>query len=253
MNNVISLAPTIIPSHNNSLRDRVDIELNILKAMERQLPCILETNRAYFEENEDCALPLLAKMSHQILVENQSQFATHYQEILNKVKLKDNPEEDVVRELFYVIKKEMISAIYTNLLGVKILKWDFSFSAEDLNRAGLGSLHFFSDDTIDCTCFALYHQNDVVAIQSIFKDQQHIDLEYLRSNYICVQEPLPGDIVIYSNGIHYGIWKGDGKVLSKWGQGPIIEHRLEEVPLSYGETVLFFRKKRIGFPSQERY
>ena len=108
-------------------------------------------------------------------------------------------------------------------------------------------LHFFSDITPDCVCFAFYHQNDVLAIRNIFRDQS-IDLEYVRSNYICVQEPLPGDIVVYANGVHYGIWKGDGIVLSKWGQGFLVEHRLEEVPLSYGETVLFYRKKENRLP-----
>ena len=111
--------------------------------MESRLPSIMEKNNAFFEADEDCVLPLLAKASHQILVENQSQFATHYLEILNNLKLKDNPDEESLRELIYVIKKEMVSAIYTNLLGVKILKDDFSFSAEDLNRAVCGSFAFF--------------------------------------------------------------------------------------------------------------
>ena len=229
-------------------RERVDIELGILKTIESHLPLVLKMNKAYLEAHEDKTLPLLATISHRILVENKSQFASRFQEIVKAMpSLGDNPSEESIGKLIRGIKKKMIKAIYTDLIGAKILKTGFSFSTTDLNRAKVNLLSFFSNSTIDCSCFAFYHQHDFVALRNIFKDGA-IDSEYLKSHYINVQEPKPGDLVVYAGGVHYGVWKGDGKVISKGGEGPIMEHTLEGLPLSYGETVLFFRKDESRLP-----
>jgi hypothetical protein len=56
-----------------------------------------------------------------------------------------------------------------------------------------------------------------------------------------VPELTPGAVVIYHHGraaTHYGLMKGD-HVLSKWGHGPVFLHRVEDVPLDYGNRVTF--------------
>jgi len=40
---------------------------------------------------------------------------------------------------------------------------------------------------------------------------------------------------------HAGLSLGSGRVISKWGIGQLYEHRLFEVPASYGSKVRFFR------------
>jgi hypothetical protein len=46
--------------------------------------------------------------------------------------------------------------------------------------------------------------------------------------------PLPGVIVLYFN-------NDRGEVLSKWGEFPVYQHGLWEVPASYGQDVKYFR------------
>jgi hypothetical protein len=50
-------------------------------------------------------------------------------------------------------------------------------------------------------------------------------------------------LVVYylAGGIEHSGRQWDGRVRSKWGNGHIWEHALHEVPLSYGDTVRFFR------------
>lgn len=55
-----------------------------------------------------------------------------------------------------------------------------------------------------------------------------------------------GDIVVYADHfgdvLHVGRYLGNGKVISKWGRGPVIRHPLAFVPSCYGELVSFLRK-----------
>jgi len=64
--------------------------------------------------------------------------------------------------------------------------------------------------------------------------------------YSVVEEPQPGDLVIYHDGskdVHYGIWNQNGKVVSKWGMGgEVYEHPLNLVLKDYGTHVSFHRK-----------
>lgn len=40
---------------------------------------------------------------------------------------------------------------------------------------------------------------------------------------------------------HFGVWK-NGKVESKFGLGHVYIHKIDEIPLSYGDEAFFFRK-----------
>jgi hypothetical protein len=59
-------------------------------------------------------------------------------------------------------------------------------------------------------------------------------------------EQKEGDIVIYADHFgdvqHVGKYIGEGRVISKWGIGPVLEHPIEYVPSSYGEIITFLRK-----------
>lgn len=53
-----------------------------------------------------------------------------------------------------------------------------------------------------------------------------------------------GDLVLYFDGqmpTHAGLIKGS-EVISKWGKGHIYQHGRLEVPISYGDTMRFYRK-----------
>jgi len=56
------------------------------------------------------------------------------------------------------------------------------------------------------------------------------------------ETPYPGsNIISYDNGsknVHYGFYD-DEKVTSKWGEGPVFTHAIEDIPLKYGNFVKF--------------
>jgi hypothetical protein len=50
----------------------------------------------------------------------------------------------------------------------------------------------------------------------------------------------PGDLVVYINHglpIHIGVTVAEGRVISKWGTGLLLEHDILEVPASYGKEI----------------
>ena len=58
-------------------------------------------------------------------------------------------------------------------------------------------------------------------------------------------EVRDGDLVVYfSEGSfkHVGLWRPNGRVLSKWGVGHLCDHELFEVPTSYGTDVRFYKR-----------
>ncbi len=56
--------------------------------------------------------------------------------------------------------------------------------------------------------------------------------------------PVSGALVIYrtDSGVisHVGRITDNGKIISKWSWGPLIEHALYDVPASYGDTVEYY-------------
>ncbi|HVA96781.1 MAG TPA: hypothetical protein VND99_03945 [Candidatus Acidoferrales bacterium] len=66
--------------------------------------------------------------------------------------------------------------------------------------------------------------------------------------------PVVGDVVAYhmrdedwnTSFEHFGILGPNGKVISKFGLGPIVRHPLKLVPSSYGDSVYFFHKSEEG-------
>lgn len=61
---------------------------------------------------------------------------------------------------------------------------------------------------------------------------------------LCFNQLQVDDLVIYfcvDRFKHIGLWKENNRVLSKWGTGNLYDHKLMEVPSSYGETVCFYR------------
>lgn len=76
-------------------------------------------------------------------------------------------------------------------------------------------------------------------------------LAYLEMRgYLPVEgEPLPGDVVVYfagsqDNAQHFGIFEGNGIVVSKFAMGPLVRHPLELVPITFGDRYIYLRKTR---------
>ena len=62
-----------------------------------------------------------------------------------------------------------------------------------------------------------------------------------------VDDPVSGDIVVYAedlviNGTHFGIYEGDGVVVSKFEHGPVLRHPLDRIPSDFGNLYYFVRK-----------
>lgn len=61
------------------------------------------------------------------------------------------------------------------------------------------------------------------------------------------EEGSPGDVVMYGSkggqyAEHFGIYRGDGIVDSKFAMGPLLRHPIDMIPVNYGSTYVFLRK-----------
>lgn len=116
----------------------------------------------------------------------------------------------------------------------------------------------------DCGVYANYHMHNKKRIPALFPSQpqpqqaptfdkyESFIEELLSMGYEPVKEPKPGDLVVYYQQphpeaplrpVHYGIFVGQGNVRSKWGVESVFTHKLCDVPLEFGDTFEFFRKK----------
>jgi hypothetical protein len=80
-------------------------------------------------------------------------------------------------------------------------------------------------------------------------------IPFLRERgYQIVDKPTAGDIAAYTHAppdfikedrgkfYHFGVVEPDGRILSKFTQGPVVKHPVDTVPVSYGRAVYFMRK-----------
>ncbi len=65
------------------------------------------------------------------------------------------------------------------------------------------------------------------------------------------ENPRPGDYIFYQNVTEYpdeithsGIIQSNGKIVSKWAWGPLIEHAILDVSASYGNIFYYVTKTR---------
>ncbi len=63
--------------------------------------------------------------------------------------------------------------------------------------------------------------------------------------YSPIDSPKKGDYVTYwlsrrRDFSHIGVLQEDGRVISKWAEGSVFNHPIEEVPLGYGNRAYFF-------------
>jgi MYND finger/NlpC/P60 family len=99
-----------------------------------------------------------------------------------------------------------------------------------------------------CNKFALLKLKAVRYKEYIFTTSGVIDFNHLIEslNYKPVREPKKGDLVVYfldGKPTHFGIYLGEGRVLSKWGDKClyIFNHEIFDVCKSYGYEAVFFR------------
>ena len=109
---------------------------------------------------------------------------------------------------------------------------------------------------LSCFSYALLKSGEDHANKYVYNDQFDMENRFLdilqENNYQSVDEPGEGDLAAYfqhpnTSPTHVGICAGPGRVLSKWGNNNpyICEHPLLEVPIDYGNKVIFFRKTQI--------
>jgi hypothetical protein len=100
--------------------------------------------------------------------------------------------------------------------------------------------------------------NCFIHVLGLSKDQQYLgegnfafqNLEKLFQDFITrgelkrLEESEVGALVVYRTGdghiSHVGLIQENGKVISKWSWGPLLEHGVFDVPDHYGDTVEFY-------------
>lgn len=152
-----------------------------------------------------------------------------------------------------------------NASGLRSLPTNFALSPKDFETVNLAGLVYLKNSRfMDCVDFVFYHLHEEQAFPNIFNPNEpawppELTLDPVnfmsKWGYKLVAAPQPGDVVIYSSTLegitetkHLGIWNDKKCVTSKWGRLQVYEHDLEDVLISYGSYVQFFRKRyKLGF------
>lgn len=74
-----------------------------------------------------------------------------------------------------------------------------------------------------------------------------LDLNWLEE--VVPVDAHEGDLIVYFNDCkpaHAGVVADQGRVISKWGRGLLVEHELLEAPAIYGNEVRYYRALEIG-------
>ncbi len=76
-----------------------------------------------------------------------------------------------------------------------------------------------------------------------------------RRGYVPVEKPESGDLVVYGRGEetqplvvakHFGVFRSDEWITSKFGAGPVFRHRVQAIPKVFGNMAVFFHKTKQG-------
>ena len=171
--------------------------------------------------------------------------------------------------LYQKIECIAMESVYSLHASVKVNKLSyFSFSRFDFDKAKTNMMLYYQNQRVMfCYDFAFYHLNEPRAFSDIFNPkivsdrwpEQFFDkpIEFLAKwGYHPVEKPKSGDLVVYCSTLgeqeakHWGIYKGEGSVISKWGQLVAFEHQVSDVSISYGNFVYYLRKSPDAvFPS----
>lgn len=136
---------------------------------------------------------------------------------------------------------------------------NFNFDSIEANRGR----KLRSDFELACHDFAFYSVYEEGMFPYIFSSDINVWarlVEYRENHekfltnlgYIEVKSIRPGDLVIYSltdeagkkTRKHIGIYVGNNKFLSKFGQNSVYKHEVNQVPSEYGNCAQFYRKIR---------
>lgn len=78
--------------------------------------------------------------------------------------------------------------------------------------------------------------NKSIKSQSMQAKDNFIEKIQNKFHYTLTESPQKGDLVVYPNLLHFGIYIGEGMVESKWGaQGRVFQHPYDATP--YGKCV----------------
>lgn len=71
---------------------------------------------------------------------------------------------------------------------------------------------------------------------------------YLDEEFIPILKPQSGDLAVYylsskGQNVHFGVYREDHRIESKWGCGAIYKHPPFLVPSEYGDFIRYYRKK----------
>lgn len=121
------------------------------------------------------------------------------------------------------------------------------------------NIHDLSPDELpyknyDCTMYAFNFYKDSRVCEKDPKPDNKYTQFLIDKGYITTKNKEDDDYLIYfdnkSIATHIGLYK-NGRIVSKWGPFDIWEHKVEEVPLSYGNEAEYFGK--LTYPTIYEY
>jgi len=92
----------------------------------------------------------------------------------------------------------------------------------------------------DCSCY-VFHTVFKLEIANMWEAYLHVVHSWKR-----VIAPQTGDLVVYyrrRKAMHFGIFREDGRIESKFGYAHVYAHNVFDVPDHYGNEISFYRPK----------
>jgi hypothetical protein len=142
---------------------------------------------------------------------------------------------------------------FNTFLSLKYSQQPVAFSPEQLKQFDVTKPATQDPALMSCYAYALLQVGETRAKNQIFYKeknqalQQVVDLLH-QWKYTAVSEPMKGDLVVYfveGKVKHMGIFTESGKVESKLGDNGgefACTHPIFDVPITYGNQIVFFRK-----------
>ena len=102
----------------------------------------------------------------------------------------------------------------------------------------------------NCFIYAFGLENDLKVLKSTrgFIYSPFVEKLIAAREFTEIKKPVPRDLVFYRNPkkfggtiTHAGLYTSDGRILSKWSWGPVLKHKLLDVPDFYGNKISYYK------------
>lgn len=147
---------------------------------------------------------------------------------------------------FLAYSGNMVTRIISPLLAIKFGVWrEVGFRERGMRR----------DDCIDYAFSRVLNEpwGSDPSLSKRLSSHLFNDTQFFlnQRGYNPIEKPRKDDLVVYGDmGItgpsitpeHFGVYRANDWVMSKFGAGPVFRHKVWAIPIQYGNTAVFFRK-----------